>query len=117
MTIKEYAKKHNITREAVLYRIKKEYVKAYKNDTGAWVIEEEVSEGYHDTKDSDDLKIKLLSQEIEHLKKQLESKDEIIQAERRTNIALLSSLENQKSIEEHKPKKGFIAKLFNLKLP
>lgn len=108
MTIKEYAEKHSITRQAVLYRIRKNKVKASKNHLSEWIIEEKTKKEKNEVKKDTEL----LEQEIYFLKEQLKSKDEIIEAERRTNMVLLHSVQNQNDIIEHKPKKSFFAKLF-----
>lgn len=110
MTVEEYAKLHNITPQATLYRIKKGKITAKKNQKGNWDIlpdvkeEFEQKESYHD-------RDKLL-QEIDYLKKQVRDKEMIIEAERRSNIAMLSTVESYKLLQVKKEKKGFFAKLF-----
>jgi len=111
MTVEEYAKLHNITPQATLYRIKKNKIKAKKNQKGNWEIladkkeNIEQKESYHD-------RDKLL-QEIDYLKQQVRDKEMIIEAERRSNIALLSTVESYKLLQvKEKEKKGFFTKLF-----
>jgi hypothetical protein len=108
MTIKEYAEKHSITRQAVLYRIRKKKVKASKNHLSEWVIEENSQKEDNENKKS----IDLLEQEIHFLKEQIKSKNEIIEAEKRTNMVLLHSVQTQNNILEHKPKESFFARMF-----
>jgi hypothetical protein len=117
MTVEEYAKLHNITSQATLYRIKKGKIKAKKNQKGNWEIlpdkkeDFEQKESYHD-------RDKLL-QEIDYLKQQVKDKEMVIEAERRSNIALLSTVESyklvQKNDDDKTEKKGFFARLFTQK--
>jgi hypothetical protein len=118
MNVESYAKLHNITPQAVLYRIKKKKIKATKNQYGKWDIKVE----QNPTPDADeeyskDTQIALLKQEIEYLKKEVEDKNNVIEAERRTNIALISSIETIKQSIEQKEnnKPGFFSQLFRLK--
>ena len=113
MTVEEYSKLHGITTQATLYRIKKGKIKAKKNQKGNWEIlpdekeDFEQQESYHD-------RDKLL-QEIDYLKQQVRDKEMIIEAERRSNIAMLSSLESYKLLqvkEEPEERKGFFKRLF-----
>ena len=113
MTVDEYAKLHNITPQATLYRIKKGKINAKKNQKGIWDIladkkeDFEQKESYHD-------RDKLL-QEIDYLKQQVKDKEMIIEAERRSNIAMLSTLESYKLLQvkgESEEKKGFLKRLF-----
>jgi hypothetical protein len=108
VTIKEYAEKHSITRQAVLYRIRKKKVKASKNHLSEWNIEEDTKNEDNENKKS----IDLLEQEIYFLKEQLKSKDEIIEAEKKVNMVLLHSVKAQNNILEHKTKESFFARIF-----
>jgi len=107
MTIREYAEKHDITRQAVLYRIRKKKVKASKNHLSEWVIEENTEKEDNSIKKD----IDFLEQEIYFLKEQLKNKDEIIEAERRTNMVLLNSVQVQNNIIEHNPRQSFFKKI------
>ena len=96
MTIKEYMKIHKLTQPAVLYRIKKGLIEAKKDKHGKWEIEDEKQQE-QDNKTQN--KLELALQEIEHLQTRLQDKEEIIQAERRSNIALLTSLKTYQQLE------------------
>ena len=112
-SITEYAKKIGKSREAVFYQIKKNKIKAEKNKNNEWEIFIE------DKKEKEKVKIEIenevLKEKIKGLQKELENKNELIQAkneiieaEKRSNIALLYNLDNQKKLED---KKGFFQNL------
>ena len=114
MTVKEYAKLHDITPQAVLYRIKNNQIQAKKDKKGNWaILADEKAE--FEPKEILKEEVNILLKEIEYLKQQVTDKEMIIEAERRSNIALLSTVESYKLLqikEEPKEKKGFFARLF-----
>jgi len=106
MTIKEYAEIHSITRQAVLYRIRKNKVKAKKNHLDEWVILES-------TPNNSNKSIELLEQEIYFLREKIEVLEKQIKEERKTNIELIKSFGEQQKIHEHEPKKTFLDRIIN----
>jgi len=109
ISLKEYCEKENISKPAALYRIKNNTIKAKKDKKGKWQIEIE-------DEDKTDYRNELekAQMHIEHLEQRLQDKEMIIEAERRTNIALLSSLEQYKSIEHGKKSKSPFKRLLAL---
>ena len=112
ITIKEYAKSINKTKEAVLYQIKKGKLKAEQDKNKVWFIfiEEDQKE---QTKINDfqaqelEKKIKLLEQEVElkneiilNKNETIETQKEVIKAEKRTSLVLGQSYQDLKEKQE-----------------
>lgn len=131
ITVKEYAKEQGKTKEAIFYQIKKGKIKAQKNSNNEWeiILEEKENKKDENIQNSElENQIKLLNQELELKDQLLKSKETIItsqnqtiEAEQRTNIALVKTCEllktNEKNLllENNKiknEKKGFFARLF-----
>jgi len=131
ITVKEYAKEQGKTKEAIFYQIKKGKIKAQKNSSNEWeIILEEKEDKKDENFQSSELEnqIKLLNQELELKDQLLQSKETIIvsqnqtiEAEQRTNVALVKTCELLKSNEKNlllennkikNEKKGFFARLF-----
>ena len=131
ITVKEYAKEQGKTKEAIFYQIKKGKIKAQKNSSNEWeIILEEKEDKKDEIFQSSELEnqIKLLNQELELKDQLLQSKETIIvsqnqtiEAEQRTNVALVKTCELLKSNEKNlllennkikNEKKGFFARLF-----
>jgi hypothetical protein len=131
ITVKEYAKEQGKTKEAIFYQIKKGKIKAQKNSNNEWeiILEEKESKKDENIQNLElENKIKLLNQELELKNQLLKSKETIIssqnqtiEAEQRTNIALVKTCELLKSNEKNlllennkikNEKKGFFARLF-----
>jgi hypothetical protein len=131
ITVKEYAKEQGKTKEAIFYQIKKGKIKAQKNSNNEWeiILEEKENKKEKNIQNSElENKIKLLNQELELKDQLLKSKETIIssqnqtiEAEQRTNIALVKTCELLKSNEKNlllennkikNEKKGFFARLF-----
>jgi len=133
ITVKEYAKDQGKTKEAIFYQIKKGKIKAQKNSSNEWeiILEEKEEDKKKKPQVNQELesKIELLQQELKLKNQLLESKESIItsqnqtiEAEQRTNIALVKTCELLKSNEKNlllennkikNEKKGFFAKIFN----
>jgi len=131
ITVKEYAKEQGKTKEAIFYQIKKGKIKAQKNSSNEWeIILEEKEDKKDEIFQSSELEsqIKLLNQELELKDQLLQSKETIIvsqnqtiEAEQRTNVALVKTCELLKSNEKNlllennkikNEKKGFFARFF-----
>ena len=121
-SITEYAKKIGKSREAVFYQIKKEKIHAKKNNDNKWEIFIEDKEKIKkEEKIEIEIENEILKERIKGLKTELENKEElikakneIIEAERRSNISLLYNLENKRDNQKNlnnKSKKGFFKSL------
>jgi hypothetical protein len=97
MTMKEYSEKVGLTKNAIYYQIKQKKLNAKKIEGIYYIFLEE--EKIKDKPNEEDELIKLkidlalTKQKIELQEKLLSEKDKTIEAEKRTNTALLHSLE------------------------
>jgi hypothetical protein len=107
LTVTEYAKLKNISREAVHYQIKNKKIKFKKKNKIFYVLIDENLEDEKPTIQELESVIKLLEQENKFKDQILRNKDliienqkETIEAEKRTAQALLYTLDNHKKEEE-----------------
>jgi hypothetical protein len=97
ITMKEYSEKVGLTKNAIYYQIKQKKLNAKKIEGIYYIFLEE--EKIKDKPNEEDELIKLkidlalTKQKIELQEKLLSEKDKTIEAEKRTNTALLHSLE------------------------